>query len=200
MKAKKRSLVVIGAMLLALVACSASAPYYQVNRFASMDGSNIVNELEKDQNLEYEERTTKSVDYLWTGVPKGVVEPNDGVVVHFKGGDDGRDLSRDDLLANASIDKVSVYWSGNKLENWSDAKSRVDAIMKKCGFKEQLKEELDDMFGAWYRIGKCKLGGKDAYWGIAIYKDGNVYVAARTLGDKTYEELADRGINTPALM
>ncbi len=72
--------------------------------------------------------------------------------------------------------------------------------MKKCGFKEQLKEELDDMFGAWYRIGKCKLGGKDAYWGIAIYKDGNVYVAARTLGDKTYEELADKGINTPALM
>ncbi len=200
MKAMKCLPLVIGALLLALVACSPSTPYYQVDRFASMDGRAIVNELEKNQGLEYEEQDTKYVDYLWAGVPKDSVESNDGVVVHFRGGEDGHDLSRDDLLGKASIDKVSVYWSGNELENWSDAGSRGDTIMKKCGFKDQLKEGMDNLFGAWYRIGKCKLGGKDAYWGIVIKKNGSVYVAARTLGDTTYEELADKGINTPTLM
>lgn len=185
--------------VLSLSACS-SSPYYKVDKFASMDGARIVKELEEKQGLEYQEGAIKHVDYLWTGVPKESVEPNDGVVVHFEGGENSRGLSRDDLEANAQIDKVTLFWSGEALGNWSDAPARADTIMKNCGLGDVLREGQDSFFSGWYRIGKCKLQGRDAFWGIGLQKNGNVYVTAKVLGESSYEELATNGIHVPTLM
>ena len=200
MKKRKVALLLPMIIVACLASCSSSAIYYKVDKLASADGLKIIDQLEQAQGLEYQENATETTKYLWAGIPKDSVEPNDGVIVHFEGEDGHSDLSREDLSAGVGIGKVSVFWTGEQLNQWSDASSRVDEIARKCGLGDLLREGFDETFGAWYKVGKCKMHDKDAYWGIALYKDGHVYVAARLLGDTSYEELAERGIHAPMLM
>lgn len=123
------------------------------------------------------------------------------MLVHFEDENQERELSRDDLNDGASVGAAYLYWSGDRLEHWSDASSRVDSIMKKCGFGSVI-HEGQTTFGTdgWERIGKCRLNGKDAYWGIGITKEGKVSVAVKQLrGDTSYGELSE-GVNMMALM
>lgn len=183
-----------------LTTCFGPGEYYRLDKFASQSGSKIVDELESGQGLEFAE-VDKYIDYAWAGVPKDAVEPCDGMLVHFEDENQERELSRDDLNDGASVGAAYLYWSGDRLEHWSDASSRVDSIMKKCGFGSVI-HEGQTTFGTdgWERIGKCRLNGKDAYWGIGITKEGKVSVAVKQLrGDTSYGELSE-GVNMMALM
>ncbi len=191
-------LIFIGALLLS--GCSGSGQYYQLDRFASQSGSKIVEELESGQGLEFTE-VDKYIDCAWAGVPKDTVEPCDGMLVHFEDENQERELSRDDLNDGTPVGAAYLYWLGDELEHWSDASSRIDSIMKKCGFGSVI-HEGQTTFGTdgWERIGKCRLNGKDAYWGIGITKEGKVSVAVKQLrGDTSYGELSE-GVNMMALM
>lgn len=184
-----------------LTTCFGACKYYQLDTFVSQTGSKTVKELEFGQGLEYTDDAGKYIDFAWTGVPKDVVEPCDGMLVHFEDENQENELSRDDLNAGATVGAAYLYWTGDELEHWSDAPSRIDSIMKKCGFGSVIHEGQTTFGGdGWEKIGKCKLNDKDAYWGIGITKKGEVSVAVKQLqGGTTYDELSE-GVSMMALM
>lgn len=184
-----------------LLACSGSAKYYQLDKFASQDTKKILETLDSDLKLDYLENSTEYIDYVWGGLPSDTPTDCDGILAHFKDAE-GNDISRENLeYGEAEITEAFLYLQGADLGHMSDASSMADDLMKECGFKDTLWEGLVSSFGdGWVRIGKCKLNGADAYWGIGFPEDGGVYIAVKQLGEKAYGDLADDGVNLVSLM
>lgn len=194
-------IVAVVVVAVVLVGCSGGTAYYQLDRFASQKGEVIVEELESNQGFDYSATGAKHIDHLWAGVPKDAIEDCDGVVVYFEDENQEKVLSKEELEVGTNIGRATIYWTGEGLEHSSDASNRIDSIAKKCGFGSVIHEGYVSFpSDGWVRIGKCKLNGKDAYWGVGTDFDGRYCATVKLLGDKTYEELADGGVSLFSLM
>lgn len=203
--AKRSKLPLVAAAVVALLAIGAAvwffvlggklpfggARYYQIDRFVQMSGQDILNELEQNQGLTWDNVGYYEFEEFWTGTPKDNPFGGEAIVAFYN--DSASWITREEIADGSSVN-VAIVW--------------FDASVPGATYDEQLSNAVQTLglSDEFYRIGQSYMSsaygqcttrdGRPAFWVVGVGDNDNgrtaVFISCSSLeawGASSYDEV-----------